>query len=122
MSFGATSPLLSNNAKYPWFMRLPPSDAYPMDMINSYMASQGIKKIGFIGDTSDYCTDNFKYFEGAFNGSVIAKEYYGHAKLTADKADEMHTKMIEKGRLQVLQLTQIYTVTDYCLILSALGS
>jgi ABC-type branched-subunit amino acid transport system substrate-binding protein len=78
-------------------MRLPPSDAFPMDMINSYMASQGIKKIGFIGDTSGLCTGNFEYFEGAFNGTVIAKEYYDQAKLTADKADEMHTKMIEAG-------------------------
>jgi ABC-type branched-subunit amino acid transport system substrate-binding protein len=97
MSFGASSPTLSDQNAYPWFARLCPSDAVPMDMFAVYMKAENLNKIGFLGDQSGFCSDNFKYFKDKYHGTVTVERYWAQAKLTLPEATEILTQMTESG-------------------------
>jgi len=108
MSFGASSPKLSDAAAYPWFARMTPSDAEGMDMAADFFNTNSIKKVGFLGDDSGYCTDNFDYFETKIAPNVRheGSEIWPQAELTLVQAEALLTRMVEKG-------IKIFFLCDY---------
>jgi len=101
VSWGCSSPALSDSATYPWFMRLVASDALPISMLTEFMGTAGLKKAGILIDSSGYCKTQqakFKELWAGQGGSILSEqEAWVQHKLTTEDATERLKKMTEEG-------------------------
>jgi hypothetical protein len=112
VSWGCSSPSLSDSVTYPWFTRLCHTEAAITVMLTEYLdEKQSLDKVGMLGDDSPFCHDMMDQFKsdwrtasqenvligGAGLGEMASEVTYKQGTLTLDGAVDLLKRMSEKN-------------------------
>ena len=102
-SYSATSPALSDGETYPFFFRLPPSDAFQTVGLSEMAKEYGWVKMAVMSDTSSYGASGAQAFiDAAKLASQNVLTYQVFSKDQSDISSELATVKASKARIVVV--------------------